>query len=382
MFPKLSRPQILILILLGVLIIVLLAGPLVRLFNSWTAAEYEPWDPDNELVLKNSIAQLNQEGEQINQRLTLFSEYKGTLDEAYKMVSKPTLDTPYTTQMEAIQPYTVLGEVIGNSDAGPPSAMLSPAQTDNVLGDVNRKVRLEGQRYITEYEHLLDQLGLASVYNVVTADYKIRLGVKGIMLPVTRKDSIKLFGDSILTAISPPPQTEAKRLFQAGTANLLLIVGSLDTVIIDATKKSEERRAVVEANLSKLRDDFNKKNFSINKYAVIIGIPFFILAALLMYWFGIRASNNIAKEQGGSTDDFKLGLSFTLNTITVLLLILSLLILGLAKVVQENTLAALLGAIAGYILNNATDKSAAKPAPAAVKPPEPQPQAVVEPRPA
>jgi len=31
--------------------------------------------------------------------------------------------------------------------------------------------------------------------------------------------------------------------------------------------------------------------------------------------------------------------------------------LGLAKVIQENTLAALLGAIAGYILNNASDKN-------------------------
>jgi hypothetical protein len=360
MLPKFNKQQQVIVILLIVLIIAFVSGPLTRLFNSLTAAEYEPWDPDNEMVLKNNITQMNQEGEQINRRITLLLGYKQSLDEAYKTLGSYTLDTPYFTRLESIQPYSILGGIAANADATPLTPNMATAQPDITLADLKVKIMAESQRYITEYAHLLDNLNLSPpLYPPLSTDNKIIVSLKGEMVP-RRRDSARLYGDSQLVAIPLPPLAAARATYQTGTSSLMQIIGAVDTLVSEAIKTSQDRRTIVEANLSKLRDDFNKKNFSINKFAVIIGIPFFIVAALLMYWFGIRASNNIARGQGAGTEDFKLGLSFTLNTITVLLLILSLLILGLAKVVQENTLAALLGAIAGYILNNATDKGSSK----------------------
>jgi drug/metabolite transporter (DMT)-like permease len=123
-----------------------------------------------------------------------------------------------------------------------------------------------------------------------------------------------------------------------------------------------KRTAELTTELNNAKDSYSKNKLDINKYAVLIGIPLFIVAALLMYVYGIRTSRKLRDELNAQNNfnsgDYKTGLSFTLYTITALILILSLLILGLAKVIGDNTLAALLGTIAGYLLNNATDRSA------------------------
>ncbi|MBL7922250.1 MAG: hypothetical protein JNJ40_18185 [Bacteroidia bacterium] len=104
-------------------------------------------------------------------------------------------------------------------------------------------------------------------------------------------------------------------------------------------------------------DEYRNSRLDINDKAIKYGIIAFCVTALTMYIAGLVYRSKLRKPGDGKSEaqhqeEFKVSAWYSVYMITVLLLIITIFILGLAKLLSENSLAALLGGIAGYVLNN------------------------------
>lgn len=321
-FSSMSKLQFFVFLLLCFAFVLLVPAKLSKWYNSSTALEYEPWNPDNINNIKEQIATLNKENIQVDIDLKelakLTENVKSNREYILETVSSNnhndmynSLYTPYVPFRDYYDEYLVPNK--------PP-----------VSDRISNKVRNAMSKYANILLRFETKLNLKSRYGRYNA----------------YRDSMAQ--DTSQSAISKETAIAA---FDEAKSSSLKIFTSLDTSLNSETKFSEKKKLEMKQRQEKLQDDFNKKNFNINQYAVVIGIPFFIVAALLMYWYGLRSTKEGGSKTAPSIDP-KDKFAFAINTITVLLLILSLLILGLSKVIAENTLAALLGTIGGYVLNN------------------------------
>lgn len=125
-----------------------------------------------------------------------------------------------------------------------------------------------------------------------------------------------------------------------------------------------ERKTQIIAEMNLLKDSYgqaiekySKSRFDMSGKAISYGISAFVLIAIVLYVSGLVFRNKMRKDAIEKNDtnlqsDLRVSMWYSVYMITVLLLIITIFILGLARLIQENTLAALLGGIAGYVLNN------------------------------
>lgn len=135
--------------------------------------------------------------------------------------------------------------------------------------------------------------------------------------------------------------------------------------LITLSKKLTDRIDLIKVLQKKNIDQYNKKvkeykdsRFDMSGKAISWGIIAFVLTAIVLYisgmYFRDRWRSRLDERQAASNhyDDLKASAWNSVYLITVLLLIITIFVLGLARLLTENTLAALLGGIAGYVLNN------------------------------
>ena len=156
-------------------------------------------------------------------------------------------------------------------------------------------------------------------------------------------------------------------------------------------KSLDSTSAETKNKFSALKNRYLKSKIDIHKSAIYWGIPTFAGTAILLYCVGVyyrerRIKNRLDKDCTLDADflkSIKDSTWISVYLITVLLLIITIFILGLAGLLTENTLAALLGGIAGYVLNNKDQITAAiagttpvvKTEPASIPPPSIPPPA-------
>lgn len=121
-------------------------------------------------------------------------------------------------------------------------------------------------------------------------------------------------------------------------------------------QKIEERKLFINKAYNKI-EELNKvseeKDISINQNAISIGLPWFCITVIILFGFTFfyKKIFSTINTQSTNTDDENSMAKVLLEVITVLLITLTVLILGLARIITENVLGTLLGGIAGYILN-------------------------------
>ena len=97
------------------------------------------------------------------------------------------------------------------------------------------------------------------------------------------------------------------------------------------------------------------KDISINHEAIRWGLPLFCFTVIILFYgaFFYRKLlvKNIPGNENNNDKDHEQITKVLLEVITVLLLTMTVLILGLSRILNENVLGTLLGGIAGYILN-------------------------------
>lgn len=134
----------------------------------------------------------------------------------------------------------------------------------------------------------------------------------------------------------------------------------LEMLMQQINLKKQEYETAIRLKEEKFNAQFSaysKSRKSINQLAIIFGIVAFVIVALVLYIYGANSRNKIIEKMDFKTNpesfqEYKASMWHSVYTITVLLLIITIFILGLGSILQENTLAALLGGIAGYVLNN------------------------------
>lgn len=354
---NITKGQLVVIGFLFIITSVLLVPRIPEWYHAATSTDYEPWDPDNINVIKDQIKKLNVESDQINFQLEILPAYEQEIALNRKAFDQAILDSPYVNTLLQIQPYKVISNIETYYDINSDNQFsLNKQISKTFTAQIDSKRAL----YIQEFNSLANAFGYNTAYNY-NQGYTGLVRINDfypIRQPYYYSDSSKIEKKTILDA--GLSRALANEKFARLKANNVPILVALDTLLKERIAVLKKRKGSLTTEQDKLKDDFNKKNFNINQYAVVIGIPFFIIAALLMYWYGLRSNKNLNSTAGELMMDPKDKLSFALNTITVLILILSLLILGLAKVIAENTLAALLGTIGGYVLNNSKNKDAFK----------------------
>ncbi|MDX2003040.1 MAG: hypothetical protein SFW35_11445 [Chitinophagales bacterium] len=375
-------------ILLTALAIVLLGGSVFiignslyeRLFgNKGEVYEFQPFDPESQFAIGEKISRLNKEGVELEGERALLSEYVEHLNSSSQILQGinaerfDTVDIP--SKLIKIQPNYILQL---------PVTSLSSTSTDAVPGKLSfEKWQLaRGREYSVLYGELANKLGFDITYKAYNQSW---LNSELYISDFRRKEDSRVNQSDVqLRSIKQDSATFAQAV--------LNLNNMLSKQIDDAKNKVDSlknRIPKLNEQIKDLRSDYLNSKVDINKYAVLVGIPLFIISALLMYFYGIYNSNKLREDlkiqdNSFNSQDYKTGLSFTLFSITVLLLILTLMILGLAGVLGEDVLAALLGTVAGYVLNTAVDKSGAQPSngngnntqPAATLPSPPNPQPI------
>jgi hypothetical protein len=360
-FSSLSKSQTIVIVAL-ILIALALLIPKVpsigRWFNSATSEEYEPWNPENINVIKNNIERLNIDAEDIKFQLDVLPAFEQDIALNKKTLDKMTLDSSYNNTVAQMQPNKMIGSIESYYEVNPESsALIDKKLNKSLLSQIDNK----RQQYTQDYMNMLAAMGFDTnylySYNFNNKNY-ISIYPSSFFIAAIRSTPVKRVDTTQRFIETFPPKNQVTSAFTQYKSSLQGTLYALDSLLLKRIALLEARKQTLTPSQEKLKDDFNKKNFNINQYAVVIGIPFFIIAALLMYWYGLR-SNKESNAVAGNVMNPKDKLAFALNTITVLILILSLLILGLAKVISENALAALLGTIGGYVLNNAKTKDGA-----------------------
>lgn len=130
-------------------------------------------------------------------------------------------------------------------------------------------------------------------------------------------------------------------------------------------KNLEARNAAIQTELVSNSAEYNSRmqeyrdtRYDMSGKAISWGIIAFVSTAIILYIAGLRSRDKmrIRVSNGDISpilhEDLKMSMWYSVYLITVLLLIITIFVLGLARLLSENTLAALLGGIAGYVLNN------------------------------
>lgn len=132
--------------------------------------------------------------------------------------------------------------------------------------------------------------------------------------------------------------------------------GKKENLEKDIKAKREEKLAILASMGAKDQ---------INKLAIQLGLPLFCMTVVLLFigpYLSKKINKNATEEENRDSNEHIS--KVMLEVITVLLITMTILILGLAKILEPNVLGTLLGAIAGYILNrNRTDINPTTPAP-------------------
>lgn len=145
--------------------------------------------------------------------------------------------------------------------------------------------------------------------------------------------------------------------------NLAKIQSKVIEKIEEEKKKAEEKIKNKRLRLVNLQKPIKEKT-EINTLAIYIGLPLFCFTILFLFigtqWLKLYFNSGI--QAGVNNTTFPS--SVLLEISTVLLVTLSVLILGLAKLLNGDVLGTLLGGISGYVLNrtrtNGTTSSSAK----------------------
>ncbi len=117
--------------------------------------------------------------------------------------------------------------------------------------------------------------------------------------------------------------------------------------------KAKEKLKSLQKNILSLQKASNKKS-EINVTAIYLGLPLFCATILILFigtqWLKLYYGT---KDSGNKISTFPS--SVLLEISTVLLVTLSILILGLAKLISSEVLGTLLGGISGFVLNRTKD---------------------------
>ena len=105
----------------------------------------------------------------------------------------------------------------------------------------------------------------------------------------------------------------------------------------------------IEKKENHLEELYNHKgqNTDLHRVAILMGLPAFCVTILLLFLVPYYLERN--KEEGNTTEQSNK--QSLLDVATVLLLTMTILILGLAKMITGEVLGTLLGVISGYVLN-------------------------------
>ncbi|MGD1945006.1 MAG: hypothetical protein ACFB0A_01760 [Croceivirga sp.] len=105
----------------------------------------------------------------------------------------------------------------------------------------------------------------------------------------------------------------------------------------------------IEKKENHLEELYNHKgqNTDLHRVAILMGLPAFCVTILLLFLVPYYLERN--KEEGNTTEQSNK--QSLLDVATVLLLTMTILILGLAKMITGEVLGTLLGGISGYVLN-------------------------------
>jgi hypothetical protein len=121
--------------------------------------------------------------------------------------------------------------------------------------------------------------------------------------------------------------------------------------LLDELQKERDRllneAKQLEINIEELYKRLEEKEININSLAIYWGLPAFCITVIVLFVITFLYRNNSIKDQQNDQVISKV----LLEIITVLLLTLTVLILGLSRILSENVLGTLIGGIAGYILN-------------------------------
>lgn len=131
---------------------------------------------------------------------------------------------------------------------------------------------------------------------------------------------------------------------------------SLSSTLTQRKAKITDDMATLKTKYDAMVDNYKKSRFDMSGNAIKWGIVAFVLIAVVLYIAGLNSRNKLrqgANPADTSLNDYlKTSTWYSVYLITVLLLIISIFILGLGRFLGENSLAALLGGIAGYVLNS------------------------------
>lgn len=351
----LSKTQI-VLCTVGICLLIALSIPRAKIWFSGVQEKihkpYISWDPDNTQSLKDKIAELNKEGLRQNSDLKFMEGYlediKGIGTGWMKPEAPPSDREMLRERLESIQPNTLFGPISDNT----------PGMTEEGLQSVSINLLKHfaniGKGYTLRYQDFIKRMGFSPV-----TTYSFGPPSAYITRDVMTNNPIRLV-DSVRNV-----DTSAKTIANVWKASISDLSVSIDSFRANLSSHIQATRATIDQlnkDLKDAEDTYAKDNLSIDKDAVWIGIPLFIVATLLMYIFGSYNNNRLREDLKSSSsfnsEDYKTGLNFTLFSITVLLLILTLIILGLANILKDNSLSALLGMIAGYILNTSATAKA------------------------
>lgn len=119
---------------------------------------------------------------------------------------------------------------------------------------------------------------------------------------------------------------------------------SFTSKVENIKKVLNEKSAEIDGKLTEL---FNHKsqNTDLHRISILIGLPAFCVTILLLFLVPYYL------EKKSTTNNHNNNKQYLLDVATVLLLTLTILILGLAKMITGEVLGTLLGGISGYVLN-------------------------------
>lgn len=117
--------------------------------------------------------------------------------------------------------------------------------------------------------------------------------------------------------------------------------GRVESIKQSINKKIEE----IDGKLSELYSQ-KSQNTDLHRISILIGLPAFCITILLLFLVPYYL-----ERKSASNDSTANNKQYLLDVATVLLLTLTILILGLAKMITGEVLGTLLGGISGYVLN-------------------------------
>lgn len=338
-----------------------LLGVLGKMLYESIRDKPQDWDESNGLVLEEKIQLLNRRLKDSKTELDVLAGYQGEVRASYQAVQGLTFQGDTVSALLGVQPYYIIKyyrayEVVRELGK---SVVHEDMESTPFTNDIQSKGIAYAQLYLS-LAHLLGR-EVYPGYGPATPDNLLNSQLSSFSF---QKRVFDVPRDSLgqpMAGMSVPDGTSADSMLIGRTKQeLLRVVADIDSTTGSRIRTLEKQGLELEKDILEKQQKYKEGNLNINKYAVVIGIPLFIAAVLVMFYLGLRNSNLMREQimtKGLDPDLYRYGLTYSLSGITVLLLILSLLILGLASVLKQDGLSALFGAIAGYVLNNAANKA-------------------------